>query len=168
MRRFLVALESEETTPPTPVGNPIPEAAFVFLGGTCNGSTWREKLVIPHLAVPFFNPVVENWTEADRDNEERAKKEATYLLYVLTPKQEGIYSLVEAAVDVLKAADKFVVLAFLADDDGELYDDADWKSVIAAVKLLAENTESKYAKVCDSVETAVAFLNKAHEGMTGQ
>ena len=26
----------------------------VFLGGTCNGSTWREEL-IPMLKVPYFN-----------------------------------------------------------------------------------------------------------------
>ena len=33
----------------------------VFLGGTCNGSTWRDEL-IPMLNIDYFNPVVENWT----------------------------------------------------------------------------------------------------------
>lgn len=158
MRRFLQV----ETA-----GNPIPEEAFVFLGGTCNGSSWREK-VMAELKVPYFNPIVENWTEADRDNEERAKKAASYLLYVLTPKQQGIYSLVEAAVDLLHTKDKFVVLAFLPDDDGEAYSDSDWKSILAAVRLLSDSTENPFAKVCDSVDTAIAFLNKSHEGLTGQ
>lgn len=34
----------------------------IFLGGTCNNSTWRnqiEKLV----QVEMFNPVVDDWTE---------------------------------------------------------------------------------------------------------
>lgn len=31
----------------------------VFLGGTCNGSIWREKL-IPLLKIDYFNPVVAN------------------------------------------------------------------------------------------------------------
>ena len=34
----------------------------VFLGGTCNNSTWRDKL-IPLLKIDYFNPVVEDWTE---------------------------------------------------------------------------------------------------------
>ena len=33
----------------------------VFLGGTCNGSTWREEL-IPILEINYFNPVVSDWT----------------------------------------------------------------------------------------------------------
>jgi hypothetical protein len=32
----------------------------VFLGGTCNESTWREKL-IPMLKIDYFNPVVKDW-----------------------------------------------------------------------------------------------------------
>ena len=158
MRRFLQAAEPS---------NSIPQEAFVFLGGTCNGSQWRER-VTAELKVPYFNPIVENWTEADRDNEERAKKEASYLLYVLTPKQQGIYSLIEAAVDLLQTKDKFVVLAFLPDDDGEAYSDSDWKSILASVRLLADSTENPYAKVCDSVDTAIAFLNQAHVGLSGQ
>ena len=33
----------------------------VFLGGTCNNSTWRDRL-IPMLDVDYFNPVVKDWT----------------------------------------------------------------------------------------------------------
>lgn len=29
----------------------------VFLGGTYNGSNWREKL-IPNLKIDYFNPIV--------------------------------------------------------------------------------------------------------------
>ena len=34
----------------------------VFLGGTCNNSKWRDKL-IPMLNIDYFNPVVDDWTE---------------------------------------------------------------------------------------------------------
>ena len=34
----------------------------VFLGGTCNESTWRDKL-IKMLEIDYFNPVVDDWTE---------------------------------------------------------------------------------------------------------
>ncbi len=33
----------------------------VFLGGTCNESTWRDR-VIKDLKIDYFNPVVEDWT----------------------------------------------------------------------------------------------------------
>lgn len=31
----------------------------VFLGGTCNESTWRDK-IIPELLIDYFNPIVED------------------------------------------------------------------------------------------------------------
>lgn len=37
-------------------------AVTVFLGGTCNNSTWRDKL-IPLLTVDYFNPIVNEWTK---------------------------------------------------------------------------------------------------------
>ncbi len=33
----------------------------VFLGGTCNESTWRDRL-IKLLKINYFNPVVKDWT----------------------------------------------------------------------------------------------------------
>jgi len=40
----------------------------VFLGGTCNGSKWRD-ILIPRLKISYFNPVVDNWTEEDYQKE---------------------------------------------------------------------------------------------------
>jgi len=34
----------------------------VFLGGTCNKSTWRQRL-IKLLKIDYFNPVVDDWNE---------------------------------------------------------------------------------------------------------
>ena len=42
----------------------------VFLGGTCNESTWRVEL-IPLLKIDYFNPVVEDWTPECQAEEER-------------------------------------------------------------------------------------------------
>ena len=46
----------------------------VFLGGTCNNSTWRNEL-IPLLNIDYFNPVVEDWTPECQAEEERQKNE---------------------------------------------------------------------------------------------
>lgn len=40
----------------------------VFLGGTVNGSDWRDKL-IKILDIDYFNPVVDDWTEDDYKEE---------------------------------------------------------------------------------------------------
>lgn len=36
----------------------------VFLGGTCNESTWRDELIpkLEDINFDYFNPVVEDWT----------------------------------------------------------------------------------------------------------
>ena len=46
----------------------------VFLGGTCNGSRWREK-IIPMLKIDYFNPVVPDWTPECQEEEKRQKKQ---------------------------------------------------------------------------------------------
>lgn len=44
----------------------------VFLGGTCNDTTWRDEL-IKKLKINYFNPVVDDWTK--RRIKESYKKE---------------------------------------------------------------------------------------------
>ena len=57
----------------------------VFLGGTCNGSKWRDNLIeLLDKKVQYFNPVVENWTEECRLKEIEERKKASVLLYVLS------------------------------------------------------------------------------------
>ena len=45
----------------------------VFLGGTCNESTWRDKL-IAMLEIDYFNPVVDDWTEECYQEELRQRE----------------------------------------------------------------------------------------------
>lgn len=69
-----------------------------FLGGTCNGTTWREEL-IPELekhGYTYFNPVVPDWTPEciEIENIEKNEKCNTHL-YILTPEMKGVYSVAE-------------------------------------------------------------------------
>lgn len=72
---------------------------LVFLGGTVGQNPWRKEFLngMEGLGVPrdiFFDPVVADWNQEAQDNEERAKKEATHLLfYIGSPMQDGPYSL---------------------------------------------------------------------------
>ena len=68
----------------------------IFLGGTCNGSTWREE-IIPELKKDFFNPVVEDWTPECQQIEEIEKRDKCNIhLYVITAKMTGVFSIAEA------------------------------------------------------------------------
>lgn len=89
----------------------------VFLGGTCNGSTWRDEL-IPMLKVDYFNPLVENWTEADYLEELKQREECDLCLYVITPKMTGVYSIAEAVDDSNKRPEK-TIFCLLFDSEHE-------------------------------------------------
>lgn len=79
----------------------------VFLGGTCNGSTWRDEL-IEMLEIDYFNPVVDDWTEECYQEELRQREICDYCLYVITPKMTGVYSIAEAVDDSNKRPEKTV------------------------------------------------------------
>lgn len=86
----------------------------VFLGGTCNESTWREDL-IKLLKIDYFNPVVEDWTPACMEEEIKQRDKCDYCLYVITPKMTGVYSIAEVVDDSNKRP-KRTVFCFLTKD----------------------------------------------------
>lgn len=151
MRKFLTpAQEATDDTPPAPAAN------AVFLGGTANGSSWRDKL-IPLLQVPYFNPIVENWTIDDRAREDQAKQAAELLLYVFTPRQQGFYAIVEAVVDALRS-NKKVVITFLDDGEGLKWDSHQVDS-LAAIENLLQQPGNGEASFMHSLEGAASFIN---------
>ena len=92
----------------------------VFLGGTCNNSTWREDL-IPKLKVSYFNPVVDDWTPECMKEELRQRKISKNCLYVITSDMTGVYSIAEVIDDSNKRPHK-TVFAFIKDgfDKGQI------------------------------------------------
>ena len=79
----------------------------VFLGGTCNESTWRDEL-IKMLKIDYFNPVVDDWTEECMEEELRQRDLCDYVLYVITPEMAGVYSIAEVIDDSNKQPDKTI------------------------------------------------------------
>lgn len=79
----------------------------VFLGGTCNGSRWRDEL-IPSLTIDYFNPVVKDWTPECQREEINQRESCDICLYVITPKMNGPYSIAEAVDDSNKRPDKTI------------------------------------------------------------
>ena len=107
----------------------------VFLGGTCNNSTWREKLM-PNLQIDYFNPVVEDWTPKCQAEEIRQKEhECNIHLYVITPKMKGVFSIAEA-VESAMTEDKKCVFCILGIDGDDEFDMAQIKSLEATGSMI--------------------------------
>jgi hypothetical protein len=126
----------------------------VFLGGTCNGSKWRD-IISPTLTIDYFNPVVDDWTEEDYQNELREREECDYCLYVITPKMTGTYSIAEVIDDSNKRPKK-TIFCFVKQDEKEKFDESQIKS-LDKVGVMVENNGGKYLK---SLNEVVKYLNK--------
>jgi len=131
----------------------------VFLGGTCNGSLWREYL-IAKLKVGYFNPVVDNWSEEAQKIEIYERENADYCLYVLTPLMEGVYSVAELVDDSNKRPNK-TLLCVLDEDKNEetlklaKFSSHESKSLKAVQKLVQTNG----VKVFNNLDDVADFLN---------
>jgi len=109
----------------------------VFLGGTCNKSKWRDKL-IPMLKVNYFNPVVDNWTPECQTEEIKQRENCDYCLYVITPRMTGVYSIAEVVDDSNKRPEK--TLFAVIEKDGVLtFNEGQLKSLSQVSKMVERN-----------------------------
>ncbi len=125
----------------------------VFLGGTCNGSTWREKL-IPNLKIDYFNPLVSDWNKEAQLNEITEKNRSDFLLFVITPLMTGCYAIAEV-VDASNKKPKKTILCVL-DEDGKKWTTSQRDSLSAVEDLVYSNG----AYVFNTLEDTTSFLNQ--------
>lgn len=126
----------------------------VFLGGTCNESTWRDEL-IPMLKVDYFNPVVEDWTPECQAEEIQQRQNCDYCLYVITPRMTGVYSIAEVVDDSNKRPRK--TLFCVLETDGELkFTKGQLKSLYMVGQMVTDNG----GKWFSSLEFVADYLNR--------
>ena len=127
----------------------------VFLGGTCNESKCRET-IIPHLQmnhIDYFNPVVDDWTPSCMKREIEERKNCDYVLYTITPKMTGIYSIAEAVDDSNKKS-KQTIVCLLAQDDGKTFNEFQMKSLLQFMNMCKNNG----AFVCYTLDDVVSHI----------
>lgn len=76
------------------------EAPEVFLGGSCNPTTWRADVAMPELkklGISFFNPQVSQWTPDLIQLEHRAKQKARVLFFVIDSETRASAGAIEVA-----------------------------------------------------------------------
>ena len=130
----------------------------VFLGGTCNDSMWREELLIPKLEIEYFNPVVEDWTEDDYQEELKQRETCDYCLYVITPRMIGTYSIAEVVDDSNKRPEK-TIFCYLNKDGKKEFSKAQLKSLNKVGEMVAGNG-GIFLKSLDAVAKHVNNFHK--------
>ena len=125
----------------------------VFLGGTCNGSKWRDGL-IKNLTINYFQPQQEGWTPEMMEEEIKQREECDFCLYVITPKMTGFYSVAEVVDDSNKRPGK-TIFSFINEDEGETFSEHQQTSLEQTAKMVNENG----AKFLKTFEEIAHFLN---------
>ena len=129
----------------------------VYLGGTCNESNWRNR-IIPMLDIDYFNPVVDDWTPDCMAEEIRQRETCDVVLYTITPKMTGTYSIAEAVDDSNKRP-KCTIFIMLRDDGDERFNDGQWKSLGAVAQMVERNGVSVFT----NLKSAAIEINKREE-----
>jgi hypothetical protein len=125
----------------------------VFLGGTTNETDWRDKLV-KKLKIDYFNPVVDDWDEEAQKEEIKQRKECDFVLYVITPKMEGVYSIAEVVDDSNKRPEK-TIFCYVDEDDGKTFG----KHQIKSLKMVGEMVRDNNAKWFKNLNEVSDYLN---------
>ena len=130
----------------------------VFLGGTCNESDWRDSF-IKKLKIDYFNPVVKDWNDEAYKEELKQKKICDFLLYVITPKMTGVFSIAEVVDDSNKNPEK-TIFCYLTTDKNDKNDEikfnkAQTKSLVAVSKMVENNG----SKCFESLSEIADYLN---------
>lgn len=134
-------------------------APIVFMGGTCAGPKWRERLCGQvSQSFRWFNPVVDEWSEEAKEAELAVRAEADVMLYAITPYQEGCYSFLEMTEDAIRS-EKPVVIAFLPSFEDKAFSEQQWSSIVSAKRLLERNN----ATVLLSMEELIDWFNRYND-----
>ena len=125
----------------------------VFLGGTCNESTWRDEL-IQMLKIDYFDPVVDDWNERAQREEIKQREICDFVLYTITPKMTGVYAIAEVVDYSNKRPDK-TIFCYLEKDGDANFSFGQLRSLSAVARMIMANG----GKVCTSLSGCASILN---------
>lgn len=125
----------------------------IFLGGTCAKTTWRNELISKLNSIPYFNPVVENWTPECQAIEIQEKEfKCNIHFYCITKEMQGVFSIAEV-VDSVHNKSKRTILHIIPDG----FEKSQIKSLQAVVDLV--NSRGGIAYIDGDLLRSVRVLN---------
>lgn len=126
----------------------------IFLGGTCNNSTWRSQIE-KFVQVKMFNPLVDDWTEECQVIEMDEKENKCDIhLYVITSQMTGVFSIAEV-MDSVHNKTKKTLLHVIP----EGFDKGQLRSLQAVVNLV--KLRGGIAYIDSELNRTVRVLNYA-------
>ncbi len=125
----------------------------VFLGGTTDGSTWRDE-IIPKLKIAYFNPAIANLDAEAFENIIRERENCEFCLYVITPRMKGFLLISEVVDDSNRRPER--TLFYFMDRDGDCAFNRHQVKSLNAVGRMVESNGAKWFKSFDEL---VTFLN---------
>lgn len=124
----------------------------IFLGGTCNNTTWRNEIE-KCVKVNMFNPVVDDWTEeAQKEEENEKENKCNVHLYVITYKMTGVFSIAEV-IDSVHNKNKKTIFHVIPKG----FDEFQVKSLNAVAKLV--KLRGGIANIDNQLDVTISILN---------
>ena len=123
----------------------------IFLGGTCNNSKWRQKLIpiLKQNNIEYFNPVVQDWTPQCQKEQIKQRTVCDYVLYVITPKMIGVYSIAQVVDDSNKRPQKTLFM-IIKKDGKDQFTEGQIKSLMCVKQMIVRNGAT-YCKKFDEI-----------------
>jgi len=143
-------------------------AVQVFLGGSCDPTTWRLDTAIPALenaGVSYYNPQVDDWSPELVEIEAGAKAAAACCLFVIDSQTRAIASMLEAAELITAGRSVTVVILDIEDGTeigGQPVTGRELKDLNRARAYLRDIADRNGADVYDSVPAAVEGVIRAY------
>lgn len=136
----------------------------VFLGGSCNPTTWRKDVAIPILeaaAVSYYNPQVDDWSPELVAIEAKAKADAKVLLFVIDSQTRAIASILEATEMIMSGRHVVLVIDQIADCTeigGQTVTGSELKDLNRARTYLRDLAQRHLVGVYPTVDRAVTAI----------
>ena len=130
----------------------------VFLGGTWNDSIWRDVL-IKYLKIDYFNPIVKDWTPECQAEEIKQRQDCEFVVYVITPKMTGVYSIAEVVDDSNKRPNS-TILVLLKQEFDSVFSESQFKSLISVGKMVNNNGSTVFIYEDDYIDKNMAAVAK--------
>ncbi|XP_033609101.1 uncharacterized protein LOC111868871 isoform X4 [Cryptotermes secundus] len=134
----------------------------VFLGGSCNPTTWRQDVAIPmlkNLGITYYNPQVSHWGPELIELEFQAKQNAAILFFVIDNQTRSVASMIEAAY--LSARRRKLILVIHAYQGpgqkiwGEPITEEEYEDLTTGQMVLQDLVEREGIPVFESVPIAL-------------
>jgi hypothetical protein len=111
------------------------------------------------LTTNAFNPVVKDWTPDCQEEERKQRKNCDIVLYTITPKMAGVYSIAEVVDDSNKRPEK-TILCVLKSDGESTFTPGQLKSLAEVSKMVESNGGMSF----DSLRDVAKEINSRNMG----